>query len=100
MHWWPLTLTRTGCIAEAEDDGQLKEALEAAAKERSDMFDSMFQSEQKIRLGEPGWKARYYEVRPAAQLRRCVCGVTAASARLSCACGSSCAASSRAAAPG
>ena len=36
--------------------------MEAAAKERSDMFDAMFVAEQKIRLGEPGWKARYYEV--------------------------------------
>ena len=47
----------------AEADGEkFKETMEAAAKERSDMFDAMFVAEQKIRLGEPGWKARYYEV--------------------------------------
>ena len=57
------SIIQPACAAEAQDDGQLKETLEAAAKERADMFESMYESEQKIRLGEAGWKARYYEVR-------------------------------------
>ena len=31
-------------------------------KGKSDMFDSMVEDEGKIRLGEDGWKLRYYQV--------------------------------------
>ena len=39
--------------------------MEAMAKEKGDMFDTMVVDEAKIRLGEEGWKQRYYQV--------CVC---------------------------
>ena len=32
-------------------------------KDKADMFDEMVQHEEKIRLGEAGWRERYYEVR-------------------------------------
>ena len=31
-------------------------------KEKGDLFDTMFETEEKIRLGEEGWKERYYQV--------------------------------------
>jgi len=31
-------------------------------KEKGDQFDTMFEAEEKIRLGEAGWKERYYQV--------------------------------------
>ena len=36
--------------------------MEAKAKEKGDMFDIMVVDEAKIRLGEEGWKQRYYQV--------------------------------------
>ena len=36
--------------------------MEAMAKEKGDMFDTMVVDEAKIRLGEEGWKERYYQV--------------------------------------
>lgn len=48
---------------------QLAEAAEAfksqvgdTMKEKGDLFDVMFEAEEKIRLGEEGWKERYYQV--------------------------------------
>ncbi|GIL79892.1 hypothetical protein Vretimale_12518 [Volvox reticuliferus] len=38
----------------------MKERLEEKMKERSDRFDEMFVDEERIRLGEEGWKDRYY----------------------------------------
>ncbi|GLC40571.1 hypothetical protein PLESTF_001013400 [Pleodorina starrii] len=38
----------------------MKERLEEMMKERSDRFDEMMVDEEKIRLGEEGWKDRYY----------------------------------------
>lgn len=35
--------------------------MEAKAKEKGDMFDIMVVDEAKIRLGEEGWKQRYYQ---------------------------------------
>ena len=32
-------------------------------KDKSDLFDEMVEHEEKIRLGEAGWKERYYQVR-------------------------------------
>jgi hypothetical protein len=40
------------------------EELKARSKEAADMFDEMVVHEERIRLGDPGWKGRYYEVRP------------------------------------
>lgn len=36
--------------------------METMAKEKGDMFDTMVVDEAKIRLGEEGWKKRYYQV--------------------------------------
>ena len=36
--------------------------METSAKEKGDMFDIMVVDEAKIRLGEEGWKQRYYQV--------------------------------------
>ena len=33
-------------------------------KEKGDLFDTMFEAEEKIRLGEEGWKERYYQASP------------------------------------
>ncbi|GIL52742.1 hypothetical protein Vafri_8538 [Volvox africanus] len=38
----------------------MKERLEEMMKERSDRFDEMFVDEERIRLGDEGWKDRYY----------------------------------------
>lgn len=35
--------------------------MEVKAKEKGDMFDIMVVDEAKIRLGEEGWKQRYYQ---------------------------------------
>lgn len=51
-------LAQAGAAA-AED---LKSQLAARMKDKGDAFDTMIQSEEKIRLGEEGWKARYYQV--------------------------------------
>ena len=37
-------------------------------QEKGDAFDAMVESESRIRLGEEGWKERYYQVLPG---RRC-----------------------------
>ena len=36
--------------------------MEAMTKEKGDLFDTMVVDEAKIRLGEEGWKQRYYQV--------------------------------------
>ena len=41
-------------------------------KEQSDKFDEMVEHEEKIRLGEAGWRERYYEVRPPSVCWRCM----------------------------
>lgn len=40
----------------------LQAQMEETMKGKSDMFDSMVEDEGKIRLGEDGWKLRYYQV--------------------------------------
>jgi hypothetical protein len=40
-------------------------------QEKGDSFDLMVESESRIRLGEEGWKGRYYQVAPARQLPPC-----------------------------
>ncbi|KAG7673428.1 hypothetical protein Ndes2526B_g03127 [Nannochloris sp. 'desiccata'] len=38
-----------------------KEELKEQVREKADMFDEMVEHEERIRLGENGWKERYYE---------------------------------------
>ena len=40
----------------------LQAQMESREKEKGDMFDIMVVDEAKIRLGEEGWKERYYQV--------------------------------------
>ena len=40
----------------------LQAQMESSQKEKGDMFDIMVVDEAKIRLGEEGWKERYYQV--------------------------------------
>lgn len=47
-------------VAAAAATKDIKERLEEMVKERSDRFDEMFVDEARIRLGEAGWKDRYY----------------------------------------
>lgn len=39
-----------------------KSRLKEQSKESADRFDEMVEHEEKIRLGEAGWKERYYQV--------------------------------------
>lgn len=49
-----------------QDDKELaenfKNHVKDRMKERDDLFDEMVVHEEQIRLGDSGWKARYYEV--------------------------------------
>jgi hypothetical protein len=46
--------------ADAESAAQYKDRLKQELKTRADMFEDMVQHEEAVRLGETGWKARYY----------------------------------------
>lgn len=50
-------------VAGAAAAADLKEQLASRMKDKGDAFDTMIEAEEKIRLGEEGWKARYYQVR-------------------------------------
>lgn len=44
-----------------ENKEELKERLKGVLRDKSDVFNSGEQEEDKIKLGTPGWKERYYE---------------------------------------
>ncbi|XP_042991601.1 5'-3' exoribonuclease 3 [Carya illinoinensis] len=48
-------------IEVSENKEELKVKLKEVLREKSDVFSSQKPEEDKIRLGEPGWKERYYE---------------------------------------
>ena len=50
-------------VADEDFKARMKEQL----KERGDMFDAMVEHEEGIRLGEAGWKARYYKAKLGAE---------------------------------
>lgn len=41
---------------------EFKARMTEHLKDSNDRFDDMVQHEERIRLGEDGWKGRYYEV--------------------------------------
>jgi 5'-3' exoribonuclease 2 len=43
------------------DDSKYKAELKEILKSKTDQFDSMVSGEEVVRLGEQGWKQRYYE---------------------------------------
>ncbi|KAG2501601.1 hypothetical protein HYH03_000106 [Edaphochlamys debaryana] len=55
-----LELDAAAVAAASAAAAEVKERLDEMLKERSDRFDEMFVDEERIRLGEEGWKDRYY----------------------------------------
>ena len=49
--------------ARKEASDRFRDQVGDVMKEKGDLFDTMFEAEEKIRLGEAGWKERYYQVR-------------------------------------
>ena len=57
-----LTVLCIFCASLQLDIAIMQAQMETMAKEKGDMFDTMVVDEAKIRLGEEGWKERYYQV--------------------------------------
>ena len=49
--------------ADAETKAKFKETLNQTMRDKSDMFDSLVEQKDKVRLTEEGWRERYYEVK-------------------------------------
>lgn len=57
----PILLPKQMAAKNAEAVEAYKAKLKEAGKEAADRFDDMVEHEERIRLGEAGWKERYYE---------------------------------------
>jgi 5'-3' exoribonuclease 2 len=49
------------CAEDSAEAEQYRERLQKELRGKSDMFESMVEHEEELRLGDAGWKARYYE---------------------------------------
>ncbi len=61
-----IPISRRACAqvaARKEASDRFRSQVGDVMKEKGDQFDTMFEAEEKIRLGEAGWKERYYQVR-------------------------------------
>ena len=59
-HFFPPPAAQLAAAKVAAD--AFKAQVGDTMKEKGDLFDVMFEAEEKIRLGEDGWKERYYQV--------------------------------------
>ena len=54
----PLPSLQPLVLAPAEAMADFKDEIETVMKDRADRFEESMEAEEKIRLGETGWKAR------------------------------------------
>ena len=51
-----------GCCADDSTEAQeYRDQLQQQLRAKSDMFEDMIEHEEELRLGDEGWKARYYQ---------------------------------------